>query len=46
MLTGCSAGGLATYTWADYVKDQIAAKNTKTKYFALPDSGFFLDYTN
>lgn len=46
VLTGCSAGGLATYTWADYVKNQIASKNTNTKYFAMPDSGFFLDYKN
>ena len=46
VLTGSSAGGLATFSWADYVKDLIAAENPTTSYFAFSDSGFFLDYEN
>jgi len=41
VISGCSAGGLATYLhidwWASHVK-------TGTKVRGLPDSGFFLDY--
>jgi hypothetical protein len=41
VLTGCSAGGLAAYTWVDYFKDYIHAKNPRTQFFGFPDSGFF-----
>lgn len=44
ILTGCSAGGLATFTWADYVQDLLTKRNPKILYFAMPDSGFFVDY--
>jgi len=46
VLTGCSAGGLATYNWADYFYKTLTDQNEKVKYFAIPDSGFFLNYTN
>jgi hypothetical protein len=40
VLTGCSAGGLATYMHTDYVKTLLPA--SVTKYGAIPISGFFL----
>jgi hypothetical protein len=45
MLTGCSAGGLATYLHTDYVHDQlkVIAPSMK-KYKASPISGFFLQH--
>ncbi len=39
--TGCSAGGLATYLHADYVKALIPHSGA---YYSLPISGYFLDY--
>ena len=41
--TGSSAGGLAVYLHADYIKDQWLGPKVKN-YLALPDSGFFMDY--
>lgn len=38
-MTGTSAGGLASYMWADYVKEKAKAKNVH----AAPDSGIFLN---
>jgi hypothetical protein len=38
-VTGGSAGGLAAFLWADYVRDRAAAKNV----ICAPDSGIFLD---
>lgn len=40
ILTGCSAGGLATYIHADYVGGFIPPQ---AKYRALSDAGYFLD---
>lgn len=43
VLTGCSAGGLATYLHADYVGAYVAANLPKgTLYGAISISGFFL----
>ncbi|EGD72141.1 hypothetical protein PTSG_00161 [Salpingoeca rosetta] len=43
LLTGCSAGGLATYLHADYVHDQLQQSVSTLKTFkALSISGFFL----
>lgn len=43
LLTGCSAGGLATYLHTDYVGDTLKAKSsTLKKYKAASISGFFL----
>ena len=41
LLTGCSAGGLAAYTWANYIYSRA-----KGKVVAAPDSGLFLDSIN
>eukprot|EP00747_Dinoflagellata_sp_TGD_P219245 gnl/TRDRNA2_/TRDRNA2_91395_c0_seq1.p1 gnl/TRDRNA2_/TRDRNA2_91395_c0~~gnl/TRDRNA2_/TRDRNA2_91395_c0_seq1.p1 ORF type:complete len:456 (+),score=34.85 gnl/TRDRNA2_/TRDRNA2_91395_c0_seq1:61-1428(+) len=43
LLTGCSAGGLATFLHTDYVHNWlISAKVTMTKFRSAPISGFFL----
>lgn len=39
IVTGGSAGGLATFFWANYVREKAKAKNV----YAVPDSGIFLD---
>lgn len=40
-LGGESAGGLAVYSWADYLKSKVAGR-----FFAVPDSGYFNDAMN
>eukprot|EP01084_Bolivina_argentea_P088257 159364_1 len=42
-LTGSSAGGLATFLHADYIRDNWLSE-TVQNYIAMPDSGFFMDY--
>ena len=42
MVAGGSAGGLATFLWADEIKSMVSAK----KVWAVPDSGIFLDELN
>lgn len=43
VVTGQSAGGLATFLWSNYIAD----RSQKTaKVWSLPDSGIFLDSTN
>jgi hypothetical protein len=43
LLTGCSAGGLATYLHTDYVYNWLVSENVPLKKFrAAPMSGFFL----
>lgn len=44
VVNGCSAGGLAVYTWIEHFKDIIVGKNANVKLYGLPDSGFFVDY--
>ena len=44
VVNGCSAGGLATYTWVDTIADWVHGMNPMTKVYGLPDSGFFVDY--
>jgi len=41
VVSGCSAGGLATYINADWYRTVL---NPKTALTGLPDSGFFLKY--
>lgn len=41
ILTGSSAGAMATYIWADHLKGLLT--NPNTKYFPIVDSGIFLD---
>jgi hypothetical protein len=44
VLTGCSAGGLATYMHTDYVASLLPT--TVTKFRSIPISGFFLLHNN
>jgi hypothetical protein len=39
--TGCSAGGLATYLHADYVRDLVPHSGV---YLSMPISGYFLNH--
>jgi hypothetical protein len=41
---GCSAGGVATYTWVDSIAEIIKPRNPKIKIKGLPDSGFTVNY--
>ena len=43
IVSGGSAGGLATYTWVDYIADFVSAKSPIAKTYAIPDAGFFYD---
>lgn len=44
IISGCSAGGLATFLHCDYWASNIAsATNNAAKVACMPDSGFFLD---
>jgi hypothetical protein len=43
IVTGQSAGGLATFSWTNYIRDRAASS---TRVISLPDSGIFLDSTN
>ena len=44
IVSGCSAGGLATYLHCDHWADAIASATSNTaKVACMPDSGFFLD---
>jgi hypothetical protein len=42
VVSGLSAGGLATFTWANY----LAEKVKKGRVYAIPDSGIFYDGEN
>jgi hypothetical protein len=44
VVSGCSAGGLATFLHTDQWCDALKAVNPSAKCVGLPDSGFFLDY--
>jgi O-palmitoleoyl-L-serine hydrolase len=44
VLQGCSAGALSTFAWTDYFMDYVRSKNSNIKYWALPDSAFYVDY--
>lgn len=43
IITGQSAGGLATFLWTNYIVDRLPKT---TKVWSLPDSGIFLDSMN
>lgn len=43
IVSGCSAGGLATFLHCDHWADAIKKANPSTKVACMPDSGFFLD---
>lgn len=41
VITGVSAGGMATYQWSNY----LMQNTKKAKVYGIPDSGFFItDY--
>lgn len=42
VVSGTSAGGIATYLWTNYVRLQVANPNNV---LSIPDSGVFLNYT-
>ena len=44
VISGCSAGGLATYLHTDQWCDAIRAAAPGVKCVGMPDSGFFLDH--
>jgi O-palmitoleoyl-L-serine hydrolase len=41
IISGSSAGGIATYIWADYLRGFIG--NPSVKLYSIVDSGIFLD---
>jgi len=41
LLSGCSAGGIATYNWIQYLRDRIPSH---IPVMGAPDSGLLLDY--
>ncbi len=44
VVNGCSAGGLAVYTWVDTIAKYIHGTNPAVNVLGLADSGFFIDY--
>jgi hypothetical protein len=44
VVSGCSAGGLATFLHTDQWCDALQITSPRAKCVGLPDSGFFLDY--
>lgn len=44
VISGTSAGGLAVYLHADYLRAKVLAVSPKANVAAVPDAGFFLDY--
>ena len=46
VISGCSAGGLATFLHVDNWADRLAAAAPTAKVRGMPDSGFFLDSTH
>eukprot|EP01012_Entosiphon_sulcatum_P061416 TRINITY_DN8696_c0_g2_i1.p1 TRINITY_DN8696_c0_g2~~TRINITY_DN8696_c0_g2_i1.p1 ORF type:complete len:405 (+),score=81.78 TRINITY_DN8696_c0_g2_i1:24-1217(+) len=44
VISGCSAGALATYLHSDHWANRIRKESPKALVHALPDSGFFPDY--
>lgn len=44
LIAGCSAGGLATYTWVDNLAARFDI--SKVRVYSMPDAGIFLDEMN
>lgn len=44
LVTGCSSGGVAAYTWVDYIASKF--DTSKVRVYGMPDSGIFLDEKN
>lgn len=43
-INGCSAGGLATYSWLDQISERVKKINPSVKVFGMADSGMFPIY--
>jgi hypothetical protein len=43
VISGESAGGLATFHWTNYLQSKVAVT---TKFWSIPDSGVFIDAEN
>ena len=43
VISGESAGGLATFHWTNYLQGKVAPT---TKFWSIPDSGVFVDFSN
>jgi hypothetical protein len=46
VVNGCSAGGLATFTWLETIGSYVLNGNPKVKVIGIPDAGFFVDYAS
>lgn len=44
VVNGCSAGGLAVLTWADYINNRIKVINPNIHFYGYSDSGIFPIY--
>ncbi|KRX09498.1 hypothetical protein PPERSA_12241 [Pseudocohnilembus persalinus] len=44
IVSGTSAGGLAAFTWLDYIADDLKKINSNINVIGLPCAGLFLDY--
>jgi hypothetical protein len=44
VISGTSAGGLAVYLHADFLREKVQSVSPKANVVAVPDAGFFLDY--
>jgi len=44
ILSGGGAGGVATFLWADYIKEHFLSQNTE--FWAIPDGGYLIDIMN
>jgi len=44
VLSGGSAGGIATFIWADFVRDNLIS--AWTDFWVMPDSGYMIDIEN
>ncbi|KRX07973.1 hypothetical protein PPERSA_10608 [Pseudocohnilembus persalinus] len=43
IVAGSSAGGLAVYTWLDFIAEDLIKQNPNIQVIGLPDAGFFLN---
>lgn len=43
---GCSAGGLAVFTWLETIGTYVKKANPNVKVIGIPDAGFFINYTS
>ncbi len=46
VITGCSTGGYATFTYSNFINDFFRKINKTIQVLAIPEAGFFPDYYN